>query len=91
MLAPAGEALVEAAGFCLADAEGGLDACGLQSVRCRGRRRRGWDRWWRRRRGDAGGDEGLRAGRGAAGVVAGFEGDVGGAASDASWPAAARH
>ena len=29
---------------------------------------------------EAGGDEGLGAGRGAAGVVAGLEGDVGGAA-----------
>jgi hypothetical protein len=82
VLAPAGEGLVEAAGFCLADTDGGLDSGGAEGFHAvAGDGGVGVDGG-----GDdtaeAGGDEGLGAGWGAAGVVAGLEGDVGGAAFD---------
>ncbi len=87
VLAPAGEAFVEAAGFGFADAEGGLEAGGAQCFHAVagdvgvGVAGGGDDA------GEAGGDEGLGAGAGAAGVVAGLEGDVGGAAFDGGSPA----
>ena len=80
MLDPAGKAFVEAAGFGFADAEDGFDSCGAQGIHpvagnvgigvgCGGD--------------DAlntGGDEGMGARAGAAGVITGLEGDVGGSA-----------
>ncbi len=83
MLDPAGEALVDAAGFRLADAENGFDSCRAQGFHAVA--------------GDVGigvgggghhalesrGDERLGAGAGAAGVIAGLKGDVGGAAFEA--------
>jgi len=81
-LAPMGEGFVEAAGFWLAEADGGLDAGGLQGLEAvAGDGGVGVDGGGDDAA-DAGGDEGLGAGRGAAGVVAGLEGDVGGAALD---------
>ena len=83
VLDPAGEALVEAAGFGLADADGDFDARGAQCLEAvAGDGRVGVDGG-----GDdaaeAGLDERVGAGRRAAGDVAGLEGDVGRAAANA--------
>ena len=83
VLDPAGEAFVDAAGFGLADAERDLDAGGAQAIGAVSRDigigiDGGGDDAL-----DAGGDQGFRAGAGAAGVVAGLEGDVGGGAAEA--------
>ena len=83
MLAPAGKALVEAAGFGLADAQGDFDSCGAQTVQtAAGDSGIGVDGG-----GDnaahSGGDQRFRAGSGAAGVVAGLQRDVGRAAARA--------
>ena len=83
VLDPAGEAFVDAAGFCFADTEFGLKACCTQAFHAVagdggiGIAGGGDDA------GEAGGDECLGAGAGAAGVIAGLEGDVGGAAFEA--------
>ena len=81
VLDPAREAFVDAARFSLADAERDFDAGGAQAIGAvAGDVGIGIDRG-----GDhaleAGGDQRLGAGAGAAGVVAGLEGDVGGAAA----------
>ncbi len=76
-LDPAGEAFVEAAGFLLADAEDGFDARGTQRFEALagdcgiGVEGSGDDASY------SGGDERLCAGSGAAGEIAGLEGDVG--------------
>ncbi len=82
VLAPTGEGFVEAAGFFFAGANRGFDAGGLQGLEAvAGDGGVGVDGGGNDAT-DAGGDEGLGAGRGAAGVVAGLEGYVSGAAVD---------
>ena len=83
MLDPAGEAFVDAARFGLADADCDFNAGGAHTVSAvAGDVGVGIDGG-----GDhaleAGGDEGFRAGTGAAGVIARLERDVGGAAAQA--------
>ena len=83
VLDPSREAFVDAAGFSLADAECDVNAGGAQAVRAvAGDGGVGVD-GGRDHAFEAGGDEGLGAGPGAAGVVAGLERDVGGAAAKA--------
>lgn len=83
VLAPAGEAFVEAAGFLLADAKTRPKPCCMQCFHAVtsdggvGIDGGGDDA------AKAGGDEGLSARRGAAGVVAGLKGDVRGATFEA--------
>ena len=82
MLDPLGETFVDAAGFGHADAEGGLDAGGderTHAVAGDGWVRVGGGGYYA---GDACREEGLGAGSGAAGVIAGLEGDVGGGAAE---------
>ena len=83
VLDPAREALVEAAGFSLADADIGLDARRAQCFDAvAGHGGVGVDGGGDDAR-EAGADEGIGAGRRAASNAAGLEGDVGGAAANA--------
>ena len=83
VLDPASEAFVEAAGFGFADADGDLDARGAQCFHAvAGDGGVGVDGGGDDA-GESGGDERFSAGRRAAGVIAGFERDVGGAAVEA--------
>ena len=83
MLDPAREALVEAAGFSLAGSDGDLDSCSTQCFEAMaGHGRIGIDGGGDDA-GEARADQGIGAGRRAAGDAAGLEGDVGGAAADA--------
>ena len=84
VLDPFGEAFVEAAGFGFTDARGDLNAgCGECLHPMAGYVGIGVGGGGDYAR-DSGGDEGLGAGAGAAGVVAGLEGDVGGGAFEPS-------
>ena len=81
MLAPAGKALVEAAGFGLADSDSNFDARRAQALHAvAGDGGIGIDGGGDDAR-EPGGDQRLGAGAGAAGVVAGLQGDVGRAAA----------
>jgi len=83
VLDPAREAFVDAAGFGLADADCDFNAGGAHAVRAvSGDVGVGIDRG-RDDALEAGGDEGFCTGTGAAGVIARFEGDIGGAAAKA--------
>ena len=90
MLAPAGKALVETAGFGLADSKSHLDSGGAEAIETMaGDGGIGVDG----RRYDAlesSGDQRFRAGPGAAGVVAGLQGYIGSAAAGAFGPMAFR-
>ena len=82
MLAPAGKALVETAGLGLANAEGDFKACGAHPLgSASGYGGIGIDGCGHHA-GKSGGDQSFRTGAGAAGVVAGLERDVGGAAAE---------
>ena len=78
MLDEVSEGIVEVAGWLLKDADGDFDACGAKSLDALSADLRVGILSGDDAAGDAGGDESVGAGRSAAMVAAGLEGNVGG-------------